>query len=62
MLGYAKSRPWIEHRWFPPEVFLEVLNEVRTYCVWLCTIHIPHCGYQYKLYRDIVPKGQVEVI
>lgn len=57
----------MEHRWFPPDVlffvfFLEVLNGVRVYCVWLCTIHIPHCGYQYKLYRDIVPQGQVEVI
>lgn len=52
----------MEHRWFPPEVSLEVQNGVSVYCAWLCTIHIPHCGYQYKLYRDIVPKGQVEVL
>lgn len=47
---------------FPPEVFLEAQqNGVSVYCAWLCTIHMPHCGYQYKLYWDIVPEGQVEV-
>lgn len=53
----------MEHRWFPPEVFLEAQqNGVSVYCAWLCTIHMPHCGYQYKLYWDIVPEGQVEVM
>lgn len=33
LLGYAKGRPWMEHRWFPPEVILEVQqNGVSVYC------------------------------
>lgn len=28
LLGYAKGSPWMEHRWFPSEDFLEVQNGV----------------------------------
>lgn len=28
LLGYAKGIPWMEHRWFPSEDFLEVQNGV----------------------------------